>query len=202
MYIIKSIIKFLLYLLRLLKLLLPMHQSGSSWLSSYLNMDIFCNNAEWLEIVYWVFGIKPSLGAQMVKNLPALQEMWAWPLGWEDPLEKEMATDSSILVWRIPKFTGSQRVEHDWATNTFTFIKTYLCYETKLIRGSALSMKMQVSEHMILKDKLCFQVLKSNSKLLYILKMTFNAVSNTAVAWDFKEKGFGLGTWISRDWWG
>ena len=54
MYIIKSIIKFLLYLLRLLKLLFPMHQSGSSWLSSYLNMDSFCNNAEWLEIVYWV----------------------------------------------------------------------------------------------------------------------------------------------------
>ena len=48
-----------------------------------------------------------------------------WSLGWEDPLEKEMATHSSILAWRIPwteepgglQFTGSQRVGHDWATS-------------------------------------------------------------------------------------
>ena len=50
-------------------------------------------------------------------------------LGWEDPLEKEMATHSSILAWRIPwteepgrlQSMGSQRVGHDRATNTFTF---------------------------------------------------------------------------------
>ena len=39
--------------------------------------------------------------AQWVKNLPAMQEMWVWSLGWEDPLEKEMATHSSIFAWRI-----------------------------------------------------------------------------------------------------
>ena len=38
----------------------------------------------------------------MVKNLPATQETWVPSLGWEDPLEKEMATHSSILAWRIP----------------------------------------------------------------------------------------------------
>ena len=38
----------------------------------------------------------------MVKNLPAVQETWVRPLGWEDPLEKEMVTHSSILAWRIP----------------------------------------------------------------------------------------------------
>ena len=38
----------------------------------------------------------------MVKNLPAMQETWVRSLGWEDPLEKEMATHSSILAWRIP----------------------------------------------------------------------------------------------------
>ena len=43
-----------------------------------------------------------SLGAQMVKNLPAKQETWVQSLGWEDPLEKGMATHSSILAWRIP----------------------------------------------------------------------------------------------------
>ena len=39
---------------------------------------------------------------QMVKNLPAMQETWVRSLAWEDPLEKETATDSSILAWKIP----------------------------------------------------------------------------------------------------
>ena len=45
----------------------------------------------------WVF-----LVAQLVKNPPAMQEAWVQPLGWEDPLEKGMATHSSVLAWRIP----------------------------------------------------------------------------------------------------
>ena len=43
---------------------------------------------------YWAF-----LVTQMIKNLPAVWETWAWPLGWEDPLEKDMATQYSILCW-------------------------------------------------------------------------------------------------------
>ena len=43
-----------------------------------------------------------SLVAQMVKNLPTLQEIWVQSLGWEDPLEKGMPTHSSILTWKIP----------------------------------------------------------------------------------------------------
>ena len=62
-----------------------------------------------------------SLVAQMVKNLPAMQETWVQSLGWEDPLEEGMATDSSILAWRIPTdkgawrlwSMGSQRIRHD-----------------------------------------------------------------------------------------
>ena len=58
---------------------------------------------------------------QQVKNLPAMQETWVWSLGQEDPLEKEMATHSSILDWKIPwteepgrlQSKGSQRVGHD-----------------------------------------------------------------------------------------
>ena len=38
----------------------------------------------------------------MVKNLPAMQETWVRSLGWEDPLEKGMATYSSVLAWKIP----------------------------------------------------------------------------------------------------
>ena len=58
----------------------------------------------------------------MVKNLPAMWEIWVWSLGWEDPWEKGMATHSSFLAWRIPRTEepgglqpmGSQRVGHDW----------------------------------------------------------------------------------------
>ena len=46
---------------------------------------------------------KCSLVAQVVKNPPAMRETWAQTLGWEDLLEKEMATHSSILAWRIPQ---------------------------------------------------------------------------------------------------
>ena len=59
--------------------------------------------------------------AQRVKHLPAKQETWVRSLGQEDPLEKEMATHSSILAWKIPwtekpgrlQSVGSQRVRHD-----------------------------------------------------------------------------------------
>ena len=54
-----------------------------------------------------------SLVAHLVKNLPAMRETWVQALGWEDPLEKGMATHSSIPAWRIPwtvQSMGSQRV--------------------------------------------------------------------------------------------
>ena len=62
----------------------------------------------------------------VIKNLPTMQETWIWSLGWEDPLEKDMATYSSILAWRIPwtedsgglQSMGSQSVRHDWVTNS------------------------------------------------------------------------------------
>ena len=57
-----------------------------------------------------------------------------WPLGWEDPLEKGMATHSSILAWRVPwteepgglQSIGLQRAGHDWVTHTFTFLLFFL----------------------------------------------------------------------------
>ena len=48
-----------------------------------------------------------SLVAQMVKNLPAVWETWIWSLGWEDTLEKGVATHSSVLAWRIPMDRGA-----------------------------------------------------------------------------------------------
>ena len=56
--------------------------------------------------------VRPSPVAQVVKNLLAMWETWVQSLGWEDPLEKGMATHSSILAWRIPwtvQFMGSQK---------------------------------------------------------------------------------------------
>ena len=74
-----------------------------------------------------------SLVAQTVKNLPAMWEAWVWSLGQEDPLEKEMATHSSILAWRIPwteepgglQFMGLKRVRHDWVTKHKRQIKGF-----------------------------------------------------------------------------
>ena len=68
-----------------------------------------------------VNGLWVSLVVQMVKSLPAMQETQVQSLGQEDPLEKEMATHSSILAWRIPKMeepgrlhsTELQRVGHE-----------------------------------------------------------------------------------------
>ena len=62
-----------------------------------------------------------SLVAQLVKNPPAVLEIWVQSLGWEDLLEKEKATHSNILTQRIPwtiQSMGSQRVGHDWVTFT------------------------------------------------------------------------------------
>ena len=68
-----------------------------------------------------------SLVAQTVKDLSAMQETRVRSLGWEDPLEKEMAAHSSILAWKIPwtaepgrlQTIGLQRVRHDWATSLY-----------------------------------------------------------------------------------
>ena len=71
-----------------------------------------------------------SLVAQTVKNLRAMWETRLPSLGWEDPLEEDMATHSSIVAWRIPwmeesvglQSVGLQRVRHDWATKHNTIM--------------------------------------------------------------------------------
>ena len=65
----------------------------------------------------------------MVKYLSTMQETWVQSLGWEDLLEKEMATHSSVLAWKIPwteepgrlQSMGSQKVRHDLATSLHSF---------------------------------------------------------------------------------
>ena len=74
----------------------------------------------------------------MVKHLPAMQETPVQSLGWERPLEKEMATHPSTLAWKIPwmeepggiQSMGSKRIGHDWSTSlSFTFIEYYKLIE-------------------------------------------------------------------------
>ena len=75
------------------------------------------NSRIWAQLIT----VRASLVAQSVKNLPAVQETQVQFLGWEDPLEKEMATHSSILAWKIAwteepgglQSMGSQRVGHN-----------------------------------------------------------------------------------------
>ena len=107
--------------------------------SHYLNRKTFCPwfpkmSSGMLRRVdiqfFWICSVSgfwraPSLVAQRLKHLPAMQETWVQSLGWQDPLEKEMATHSSTLAWRIPwteelgrlQSTESQRVGHDWTTS-------------------------------------------------------------------------------------
>ena len=74
-----------------------------------------------LKNIFFLVDFWASLVAQRVKCLPAMWETWVQSLGQEDPLEKEMATHSSILAWKIPwteeteglQSMGSQRVQHD-----------------------------------------------------------------------------------------
>ena len=83
--------------------------------------------------------------AQMVKNLPALQETRVWSLGRKDPLEKGMATHSRILAWTIPwteepgglQSMKSQRIGHDWVTNFKNFTGKSYIYDQDCYFGSS-----------------------------------------------------------------
>ena len=114
---------------------------------SYSEMEsvsyFLCYCCEWIGWIIFVFPWKrhnrkrrqenwnclsferTSLVAQMIKHLSTMRETRVRALGWEDPLEKEMAIHSSTIAWKIPwtkgpgrlQSVGSQRVGHDWATS-------------------------------------------------------------------------------------
>ena len=100
---------------------------------------------------FWhcAFYFSLSLVAQTLKSLPAMQETWVQSLGQEVLLEKGMATQPSILAWRIPwtkepsglQSLGSQSWGKDWATNTFTPLPCRLAGE----EGSLMKLRLIVS---------------------------------------------------------
>ena len=95
--------------------------------------------------------VDSSLVSQTVKSLPAMEETWARSLGLKDPPEKEMATHSSILAWKIPWMEepgrpqpmGSQWVGHNWATNTLTLKKAGISI-SDLGQSSVLNLMVQL----------------------------------------------------------
>ena len=98
---------------------LPTPMTQSSWLLVWLFWNLRPHS-----MLFWKHPLHvASLVAQRLKSLPAMWETRVRSLGREDPPEKEMATHSSILAWRIPwreepgslQSTGLQRVRHDWA---------------------------------------------------------------------------------------
>ena len=111
------------------------HITDSSW-STWSNQVFHYS----LSFVAQFSGLWASLGAQLVKNRPAILETWVLSLGWEDPLEKGLATHSSILSWRIPwteepgrlQSMGLQKVGRDWTTKTSSILHmvmyVFKCY--------------------------------------------------------------------------
>ena len=96
-------------------------QLGLRWYKQALGLPAW--------FVTWFASTWASLVDQIVKNPPAMQETWVWSLGWEDPLENEMETHSSILAWSIPwteepgwlHSTELHRIGHGWRDLAHTY---------------------------------------------------------------------------------
>ena len=98
-------------------------------------------------------------GGSDSKNPPATQEIQAWSLGWEDPLEKEMATHSSILAWRIPWTEKPGGVAKSWTRLkqlsmhascrylTCRTLYTCKCYEISPFNGKRLEIAWKLAPH-------------------------------------------------------
>ena len=84
-----------------------------------------------------------SLVAQMVKNLPAMREIWVRSLGWENPLEKGKTTHSSILAWRIPRTEVCDIVQE---TGIKTVPKKKKCKKAKWLSEEALQIAVKRRE--------------------------------------------------------
>ena len=105
-------------------------RDGGAWWAAIYGVAQSWTRLKWLSSSSregkWPTQSQTSLVVQTVKNLPAMWKIWVWTLGWEDPLEKGMATYFSILAQRIPRTEkpgrlqsmGLQRVGQDWVTFT------------------------------------------------------------------------------------
>ena len=148
-----------------------------------------------------------SLVVQMVKSLLAIWETWVWSLGWEDPLEKRMTTNSSILAWRIPwtaktdglQSMGSQRVGHNWVMNTFTFLALNLNLSMMAHaceshwRHTSKNLENHIPHNVALAEHQCPVAYPHNGAPLGLLK-GMQLWINTNEPWDYYAKGKRPGT--------
>ena len=119
--------------------------SQEGWLQLYSRSPRLQINQPWQVLWVELLNCVPlkfiwaSLIAQSVKNLPAGQETWVWSLGWEDPLEKEMANHSSILAWKIPwteepggasVHGATNSIVHGATTEQLTLLK-FVCWSLR-----------------------------------------------------------------------
>ena len=125
--------------------------------------------------------------AQMVKNLPAMQEARLQSLSWEDLLEKEMATHSSILAWRIPWTEepgglyspwGCKRVRQDWATNTlFNFSSkeqtSFIFMAAVTIRSDFRAQENKICHCFHFFPFYCREVMGTDAMVLVLLMLSF-----------------------------
>ena len=134
-----------------------------------------------------------SLVAQTVKHLPTMRGTWVRSLGQEDGLEKEMATHSSILAWKVPwmekparlQSMGSQKVGHDWATSRSLSVSELLGHEEVILR-------VLVEKHTLL-------VMVLILRDFVLEKMaTINAVSPSR-AWDWSLHTCRQAKWRGQD---
>ena len=107
---------------------------------SWISRQVFTTSANWEAQRIFACNLplqQASLVAQRLKRLPAMLETPVRSLGWEDSLQKEMATHSNILAWRIPwreergrpQSMGPQRVGHDWVTSLSLSFPPFCNYE-------------------------------------------------------------------------
>ena len=153
--------------------------------------------------------------AQTVKRLPTMQETWVRTLGQEDPLEKEMATHSSILAWKIPwteepgwlLSMGSQRVGHKWMTSLSLMILLYTClhlnkhiyrasFGTSVLNCLSLSLLSNSAEMSVFRHMLSYFSIKSlqNHTSGYYTRILKS--ERTLVFGDREVKGGQFMSWI------
>ena len=108
---------------------LPPDSSNEETLRKVLLREVWARWQEQIWLSENIYGCVFTVG-QLVKNLPIMQETWIWSLGWEDPLEKGMATHSSILSWKISwqrileaTVHSVARVGHNWAHFHYVWVK-------------------------------------------------------------------------------
>ena len=113
------------------------------------------------------------------------QETWVWSLGWEDPLEKEMATYSNILAWKIPwteehgglQSIGSQEVRHNWACTQTSVSMILKLKSLEVILGPfAPALKLQ--------NSIKFRTINTS----IFRSIPKNSFSQTACRWGMKKK--------------